>query len=235
MMTRPLIVAALLLSAAFPAVSFAKDAAPVKTEAKGALPAQIHGMEEEWARIKYQVPTQDGKLAAIAKLETQAASVTAANPNSAEAKIWEAIILATDANITKSLSGLPKVEKAKDLLEQSQKINPKALDGYADMTLGSLYYQVPGWPISYGSDEKAEQHLKAALAINPNGMDTNYWYGMFLLDDNRASEAVPYLKKAVAAPDRGDRKVADEGRRKEAQTALSQAIGEQKTKARGND
>lgn len=234
-MTRPLIVAALLLTTAFPVVTFAKDAIPVKTEAKGSLAGQLHAMEEEWARIKYQVPTQDGKLAAIAELEKQAAAVSAANAGSADAKIWEAIILATDANITKSLSGLPKVEKAKNLLEQSLKIDSQAMAGAAHMTLGSLYYQVPGWPISYGDDDLAEQHLKAALEINPNGMDTNYWYGMFLLDNHKDSDAAVYLQKAVDAPDRGDRKVADEGRRKEAQTALSQAVSGEKQKARGNE
>lgn len=192
-------------------------------------------LQEEWARIKYEVQGKDAKLAAIAKLEQRATAYTKANPGKADALIWEAIILATDANITKSLSGLPKVEKAKSLLEQSLKIDPKALDGAAHMTLGSLYYQVPGWPVGFGDDKLAAQHLKAALAINPDGMDSNYWYGAFLLDDGQYGAAVPYLEKALAAPNRKERPVADAGRKVEIKDALAKAQAGRKTKARGND
>lgn len=199
------------------------------------LSSDLQSVQEEWAHIKYQVPGKDAKLAAIAKLEKRVDGIVSTNPKSADAKIWAAIVWATDANITKSISGLPKVEKAKSLLEESLKIDPKAMEGAADMTLGSLYYQVPGWPVGFGNDDKAEQHLKRALAINPNGMDTNYWYGAFLLDDGRNAEAVPYLEKAAAAPVRADRKVADEGRLKEIQDALSKAKAGVKEKARGNE
>lgn len=203
--------------------------------AHAALSDDLTALQNEWARIKYQVAGKDAKLAAIAPLSKKAASITAANPDSAEAKIWEAIILATEANITKSLSGLPKVEKARDLLSESLKMSPRAMDGAAHMTLGSLYYQVPGWPVGFGNDELAEQHLKAALEINPNGMDTNYWYGEFLLDDGRAAEAATYLNRALKAPIRPERKVADEGRRKEIEAALAKAQAKSKAKARGNE
>lgn len=204
-----------------------------------ALPAfaadTTQSLQEEWARIKYQVQGKDAKLAAYAKLEDRAAAYGKANPNSADAMIWEAIILATDAGVTKSLSGLPKIEKAKTLLEQSLKIDPKAMDGSAHMTLGSLYYQVPGWPVSFGNDDKAEEHLKAALAISPNGMDTNYWYGAYLLDDGQYDAAIPYLEKALAAPDRPNRKIADAGRRIEIKDALAKAYAGAKKKAKGNE
>ena len=220
-MTRLFVLAAALICFALPA--------------HAALSDDLAGLQNEWARIKYQVAGKDAKLAAIAPLGKKAAGITAANPDSAEAKIWEAIILATEANITKSLSGLPKVEKARDLLSESLKMSPRAMDGAAHMTLGSLYYQVPGWPVGFGNDELAEQHLKAALEINPNGMDTNYWYGEFLLDDGRAAEAATYLNRALKAPIRPERKVADEGRRKEIEAALAKAQAKSKAKARGNE
>lgn len=234
--TFALVTAAILISASPLSLAHAANPASAKTsEAKGSLSAQLQSVQEEWAHIKYQVSGKDAKLAQIAKLEEKIASIAGVNPSSADAKIWQAIVLATDANITKSLSGLPKVEKAKSLLEESLKIDPKAMEGAAHMTLGSLYYQVPGWPVGFGSDEKAEQHLKAALAINPNGMDTNYWYGAFLLDDGRTAEAVPVLEKAAAAPVRANRKVADQGRLQEIKDALSKAQASQKQKQRGND
>lgn len=220
-MTRFFVLAAALICFALPA--------------QAALSDDLAVLQNEWARIKYQVSGKDAKLAAIAKLEQKAAAISAANPKSADAKIWEAIILATDANITKSLSGLPKVEKARDLLDESLKISPDAMEGAAHMTLGSLYYQVPGWPVGFGDDKKAEQHLKSAIAINPDGMDTNYWYGEFLLDNGRANDAVTYLERALKAPIRENRKMADEGRRKEIEAALAKAQAKSKAKARGNE
>ncbi len=220
-MTRFFVLAAALICFALPA--------------QAALSDDLAGLQSEWAHIKYQVAGKDAKLAAIAKLEQKAAAVTAGYPDSPDAKIWEAIILATHANITKSLSGLPKVEKARDLLQEALKMNPRAMDGAAHMTLGSLYYQVPGWPVGFGDDKLAETHLKAALQINPNGMDTNYWYGEFLLDDGRAKDAVTYLNRALKAPIRAERKVADEGRRKEIEAALAKAQAAGKAKARGNE
>lgn len=204
-------------------------------EAADKLQNALSNLEYEWATAKYKLPTKSAKLNELSKLEEKADTIARDNPRSADAKIWQAIILATHANVTKSLSGLPKVEKAKELLEESLKINPRAMEGSAHMTLGSLYYQVPGWPISYGDDDKAEEHLKAALAINPNGLDTNYWYGAFLLDDKRPAEAVTYLQKALAAPVRPKRQIADEGRKHEVLKAIADAEKILKKKSRGNE
>ena len=224
MIKKSLILVAFLFVSFVPSISHAES-----------LSGQLQKLQEEWAHIKYEVQGKDAKLAAIKNLETKATAVTAANPNSADAKIWEAIIWATDANITKSISGLPKVEKAKALLEQSLKIDSKAMGGAAHMTLGSLYYQVPGWPIGFGDDKLAEDHLKKALAINPNGMDTNYWYGEFLRDNNRLAEAATYLERANQAPIRSDRKVADTGRKQEIQDSLAKLNSNKKSKAKGNE
>ena len=203
--------------------------------AHASLNSDLDGLQQEWARIKYLLSNKDAKLKSIAELEKRAAAISAANPKSTEAKIWEAIILATDANITKSMSGLPKVERAKELLEESLKMNPRAMDGAAHMTLGSMYYQVPGWPVSFGSDKKAEEHLKKALEIDPDGMDTNYWYGAFLLEQDRPEDALTYLDRASKAPVRKGRETADGGRLKEVRDAISIARRKTSTKRQGNE
>lgn len=179
-------------------------------------------LQKEWARIKYQISDKDTQLNAIHKLEDDAAGVSSKYPNKAEPKIWEAIILSTDAGIVKGLSALSKVEKAKELLEASLKINPAALDGSAYTSLGSLYYQVPGWPIGFGDDEEAEKKLKKAVSVNPTGIDPNFFYGDFLLQDDRYEEAKNYLNKALQAPARPDRPLADAGRKQEIKAALAQ-------------
>lgn len=180
-------------------------------------------LQQEWARIKYQLSGKDAKLQAIHALEETAAQAVAANPNSAELLIWQGIILATDAGIVKGMSALGNVKQAKALFEKSLQLNPTALDGSAQASLGSLYYQVPGWPVAFGDDTKADEHLKAALKINPNSIDANYFYGDFLLQAKRYDEAVTYLNAALNAPDRPGRQVADTGRRQEIKQALAKA------------
>ncbi len=224
------LLSALLISTSIPALAQTEPmlmapATAKTTEAAVTDPVmeQIKPLQDEWARIKYQLADKEAQLAAIEKLEAQAAQVTEANQNRAEPKIWEAIILSTDAGITKGISALPKVERAKTLLEMSEKIDPNALNGSAHTSLGSLYYQVPGWPVGFGDDKKAEEHLKMGLQINPNGIDPNYFYGDFLLQNDRVEEAKTYLNRALQAPDREGRELADAGRRQEVKAALAKA------------
>ena len=60
-----------------------------------------------------------------------------------------------------------------------------ALDGSAYTSLGTLYYKVPGFPIGFGDHKKARQLLEAALKVNPDGIDSNYFYGEYLFDEDR--------------------------------------------------
>lgn len=191
---------------------------------------QVAQLQNEWARIKYQMPDKEAQLTAIHALEERAAAVTDANPTRPEPKIWEGIILSTDAGIVKGVSALGKVEKAKELLEESLKQDSRALEGSAHTSLGSLYYQVPGWPVGFGDNEKAEEHLKHALQLNPNGIDPNFFYGDFLVQDGRYDEAKLYLERALQAPDRPGRELADAGRRQEIKAALAQIAEKNKDK-----
>ncbi len=183
---------------------------------------QVRYLQTEWAKIKYQVPDQDTQLSLIRKLEQHAAKVTATYPDRPEPKIWEGIILSTDAGIDGGIGALGTVKKAKALLEEAMKIDPKALDGSAYTSLGSLYYKVPGWPVAFGDNDEAEKYLEMALKINPTGIDPNFFYGDFLIEDGRPDEAKAYLEKALMAPDRPGRELADAGRRQEIKAKLAE-------------
>jgi tetratricopeptide (TPR) repeat protein len=195
--------------------------APAAPNATSPVMAGVAQLQHDWARIKYQTPDKDQQLDAIHQLETRADALTHEYSDSPEAMIWKAIILSTDAGLDQGLSALGKVRDARALFEQSIKLNPYALNGSAYTSLGSLYYQVPGWPLAFGSNTKAEEFLKKALAINPDGIDPNYFYGDFLLQNKRFEDARAYFQHALAAPDRPDRPVADSGRRVEIKQALA--------------
>jgi len=106
-------------------------------------------------------------------------------------------------------------------LEKALSLDDKALDGSAYTSLGTLYYSVPGWPVGFGDDDKAEELLKKALALKPDGIDQNYFYGSYLISEKRYAEARRYLDKARKAPPRPGRQLADEGRQKEILSAMA--------------
>lgn len=183
---------------------------------------QIADLQMRWAEIKYHGTDKDTQIAQMSALGEDALAIVAANPDRPEPMIWSGIILSSEAGLVKGLSALPKVKKAKALLENAASIDFKALQGSAYTSLGSLYYQVPPWPIAFGDKDKAKEYLQAALQINPDGIDPNYFYGDYLLQQKKYSAAMPYLEKALAAPDRPGRALADEGRRQEIRNALSE-------------
>ncbi len=196
----------------------------VMTTATHSAPAEddqsdLLSLQSTWAAIQYQYP-QDQRAKALKTLSDQAKVAVHEHPGNPDFLIWRGIILSTYAGAKGGLGALSLVEEAKESLEAALKLNEQALAGSAHTSLGSLYYQVPGWPLSFGDDEKAEQHLKSALAINPAGIDPNYFYGDYLIEEGRMEEARYYLNMALQAPPRPGRSSADEGRREEIRQLL---------------
>lgn len=186
------------------------------------LNASIASLENDWANAYYQ-PDEARQKQTYPKLLEQAELLLKRYPNAAEPKIWLATILATNAAFESPLTALSNLKNAKDLLEAAIKINPKALDGSAYVTLGTLYYMLPGWPVSFGDDEMAEEYLKSSLDINPNGIDANYFYADFLFRQDRTVEAEAFFRKAVEAPVRKMQVYADTQLQNEAKLALNHA------------
>jgi tetratricopeptide (TPR) repeat protein len=173
----------------------------------------------EWEHIKYQLPAKEQE-AAFEKLVKDSGKIAALYSNRAEPAIWHGIIVASYAGAKGGIGALSLAKDAKKTLEQALVMDPNALDGSAYVSLGSLYYQVPGWPLGFGDDKKARELLQKALALNPNGIDANYFYGDYLYRMRDYAGAEQSLRKALQAPAREGRKIADEGRRQEIATLL---------------
>ena len=186
------------------------------------LSQDITALQHEWARIKYQTSEklQEAQFEALANT---AETITARYPNRAEPLIWEGIILSTWAGAKGGLGALALVKRSRDRLEKALTINPTALDGSAYTSLGTLYYKVPGWPVGFGDDKKAEELLTRALGINPDGIDPNFFYGEFLLEEKRYQESMKTLNHALEAAPRPDRESADAGRHTEILQLLAEA------------
>jgi tetratricopeptide (TPR) repeat protein len=196
----------------------------------GAAPAdfatELMGIQTEWARINYQVKEPDAKVAAFDQLAARAAAFTAQNPKRAEPLIWEGIVLSTAAGAKGGLGALGLAKQSRDHLEASLKIDPTALQGSAHTSLGTLYHKVPGFPVGFGSDKKAAEHLQTALQMNPDGIDANYFYAELLYDDGEYAKAKTHLEKALKAPPRPSRESADKGRRQEIEALMAKVTKE---------
>lgn len=184
-----------------------------------ALDTALVSLEHGWAHVTYEVPVSS-QDAAYTALETSASALVAQYPQRAEPKVWQAIILSTHAGEHGGLGALGMARKARDLLLAAEQIRPDVLQGSIYTTLGSLYDGVPGWPIGFGSKDKARAMLQKALQINPHGIDPNYFQGQFLYGSGDPHGALAALHKALAAPPRADQALADAGRRRQIQRLI---------------
>lgn len=211
-------------------VTLPEDSDPALTAQADTAPAQpqptpmeldVASLQSEWAVIKYQTPSEEAQEQAINDLAKKAEAIAGKYPGAAEPLIWQGIILATKAGMDGPLSALSDAKDARDVLLQAEKLNPDALNGSVYTSLGSLYYKVPGFPIGFGDDDKAKTYLQKALALNPNGIDPNYFYGDFLAEQGEYAHAEAVLNHALQAAPRPGRELADKGRAEEIRNLLS--------------
>lgn len=197
------------------------------------LTDEIRDLRSEWARIKYDL-NKDQQEKAFEQLAEKAAMVRKEQDHQVEAHIWEGIILSTWAGVKGGLGALGLVKRAKSAFEHAIEMDASAMGGSALTSLGSLYYQVPGWPLGFGDREKAGEYLVKGLEVNPDGIDSNFFYGDFLLEQGDYKAAEQAFEKALKAPDRPDRPLADKGRREETRLALARLRAAQ-SMAKKND
>jgi len=180
----------------------------------------VTALQRDWEVIRYQTPAAEREKRFEA-LAAKAHQTSDSFPGRSEPLVWEGIVVSSLAGEKGGLGALGLVKQAKAIYEQAISIDPKALDGSAYNSLGVLYYKVPGWPLGFGDKAKAKELLQKALAINPQGIDPNFFYGEFLVETDHPDEAVTYLERALQAPPRPGRQIADTGRREEIRTLLA--------------
>lgn len=187
----------------------------------GDMNVDLAGIQQRWADIQYRMPEAQREKA-FEDLAEAAESLADHYPDRAEPLIWQGIVLSTYAGAKGGLAALGLVKDAREALEAALAIDAEALEGSAYTSLGSLYYQVPGWPLSFGDDDKAREFLQRALSINPNGIDPNFFFGDFLRQQGQSEQARLYFNKVLHAPARPGRELADTGRREQTRRLMEQ-------------
>jgi tetratricopeptide (TPR) repeat protein len=208
----------ILVSAAFLAATSLQAAAAQD------VASAISDIGHAWAKLYYQGSETD-QAAQFPNLVAQADALVKQYPAAAEPLIWDSIILSSYAKVKGGLGAIDVATKARDAALASLKIDDKAMNAGGYASLGVLYYKVPGWPIGFGSDKKAKQYLDKAVAIAPDSIDVNYFYGDFMIEQGDKKQAKIYLEKALQAPPRPGREDADAGRKLEIQADLAKVGG----------
>lgn len=182
-----------------------------------AMNADILRLALDWEHIKFQVTDKDLQEQQMAALADRAAAVVQKYPNRPEPSIWLGILISEQASMASENSSpfkaLGLAKKARDILEKEEKIDPFVLDAGAPTSLGVLYYRVPGFPFGFGDKARARQLLQEAVRNAPNGLDANYFYGDFLMNQNEYPEAVRTFEHALALPLHPERPLWDKSRR----------------------
>lgn len=193
----------------------ALTAAPFAAFGADDVAAGLQSIQHAWEQANYGSGSQDARKSSLAALSEQVGTFVREHPGRAEPLVWQGIVLSSYAGAKGGLGALPLARQARDSLVAAIELDPMALQGSAYTSLGALYFKVPGFPIGFGNRDRAADLLQKALAINPAGIDPNFFYGELLFETGEYAQSMRYLQKAMAAPDRPDRPLADSGRRKE--------------------
>lgn len=186
-----------------------------------AFDTALDDIQHRWAEANYSKKGSAQKQAFETLLE-DARSFAAANPDRAEALVWQGIVASTYAGVKGPFGAMSLAKEAREVLMQAEALDPTVLDGSVYTSLGTLYAKVPGGLIGFGDKSLAREYLEKALRQNPDGIDPNYFYGEFLLEQKEYEAAKTALLKAKNAPQRPGRPLADEGRQREIDTLLDE-------------
>lgn len=179
-----------------------------------ALDAELLALEQDWAAVYYEAP-RESQPAGFEQLAQRADALAIRHPQRAEPLVWAGIVRSCHAGVVRGRDALRLARQAREQFERALRQDPTALRGAAYTGLGTLYYRVPGFPLAFGDDDKAGELLEQAIALDPDGLDVNFFYGEWLAKQGRHRQALTRLERAERAAPRPGLERADRGRQAE--------------------
>jgi tetratricopeptide (TPR) repeat protein len=185
-----------------------------------ALAISPEDVQQRWDEANFALQGDARETAMAALVKDCNGAGKAGSATDAELLTWCGIASSSYAALVSPLFAMKYAKRARAELQRAIDAQPAVLHGAAQTSLGTLYYKVPGWPLGFGDRGKARELLRAGLAADPRGMDSNYFYADFLAEHGEWSEARKYLQQASDAAPRPGRELADQGRRAEIASLL---------------
>jgi tetratricopeptide (TPR) repeat protein len=192
--------------------------------------AEVQTFDDELASIRHEFDVasfsgmrKSDRKRAFADLVEHAEAFSGNYPNRVEAIGWNGIVLSAYAGEVSALGAMKVAKSALAALESAEAIDPAALDGGIYASLGALYSKVPGGMMGFGDDDIAAEYFKKALEVDADNIDSNFFYGEFLIDQKQYEQALTVLNHALAAPEVTERPLFDAGRRAKIRALLEEA------------
>lgn len=178
--------------------------------AQNELPNTVKELRTELDVVNFDLADDDARVERLETLLPHSETLASDNKDDAGFQMMAGFYNAQYAGYTGGLGALKYAKAAREFLEKSVKLDPALYGSSAHVVLGTLYAQVPRWPVGFGDKKKALKNYQAALKLSPNGIDSNFTYASYLFSQKKYVEAKTYLKKANTAPARADRPKADQ-------------------------
>lgn len=186
--------------------------------------ADTNALARRWDHINFEVHDNQVAQTEAGELEQQAEALAESDPHNPEPLIWEALAVLAKADARHNFSSLSLADRARHLLEKASAMGASGEDGaFADAVLGTLYDEMPGFPLGFGDRRKAGVWFSKAVSVAPDDIDVNVLYGTYLLHQRDYAGAAAAAKRALAAKPQPDREMRDRYRRQEAQALLAKA------------
>jgi len=124
----------------------------------------------------------------------------ARNANDVVAIYWKAVAMGKLSEEMGVLNALRMTRSMENLFLRVIALDEHYDEAGGHKALGRIYHKLPGFPISFGSNEKALYHLQRAYALYPNDIITRAFYAEILFDTGNKRMARQHAEFILTAP-----------------------------------
>ncbi|MBS0496415.1 MAG: hypothetical protein HRU77_07645 [Gammaproteobacteria bacterium] len=124
----------------------------------------------------------------------------ALNKNDVRGLFWKAAAMGKMAEDSGMVNALRMLRPMENLLLKVVMLDEQYENAGAHRALGRIYHKLPGFPVSFGSNQKALMHLKRAHELFPRDVITRAFYAELLYDEGRKDEARKHADFVLATP-----------------------------------
>jgi tetratricopeptide (TPR) repeat protein len=158
----------------------------------------------ELSRLKFmQAQLESDKERRIQLFENAietADQALALNANDVRGLFWKAAAMGKIAEDSGIINALRMLRPMESMLLKVIELDEHYENAGAHRALGRMYHQLPSFPISFGSNRKAQMHLKRAHELFPRDVITRAFYAELLYDSGRKTEARKHAEFVLATP-----------------------------------
>lgn len=173
------------------------------------LPNTVQELRNDLDAINFNVEDKKERVALLKERLDHVEALADTNSKDAGYQMMAGFYNIQYAGNTGGIGALKYAKKARKYLDKSVALDPSLFGAAAHAVLGTIYAQVPGWPIGFGDKKKSEKNYQAALKISPDGLNSNFSYAQHLFGQKKYQESKAYLEKAKIAPAREGRPIAN--------------------------